>query len=331
MFCINIKVVRNLFSKLGQGPYWLAVKFLIFSSKLFGLGDGVWARNSYKLKALEPGFSDIDITICLTNSKNTTRLGLFLSFYAGIKKLFPFFGEVNVYRPSMMGFLLENHNGFELMRDPVLCEKFNLDRTKDPVEAAVFLFRQLEADIYNLQNYPEKRIKKWESHINMINKALPELKLKEHIPFNKNKLIETATFSIIFLNNIWDPFEVEELKEKLYFYFELVSKGVDFERLQYLMNKDSWFISWKSFRNLDEEKATNILSDKQLAFLIRQIRWEVSGVLTQIKSKKEALTATGHFNKTIGAVKKITRLRDSEEAQVLLGKINEAIMLLKTI
>lgn len=318
-------------SNLGYWPYSLALKYTILLSKLYNLKVQIWARNSYKLKALEPGYSDLDITISIEKNCNRKRLYSFMYLYKKTQKFFSIFGEINIYNEDVIQFLLKNHNSFELMRDPTLCINFNFNRTPDSVEAAVFLFRNLEADLHNLQNNPKKRIKKWRSHFDMINNAIPELRLAHQIHFNEDKLLETVIFCIIYLSNTRSLMAVDELKDKLYFYFELLSKKVDFVKITYLMNADSWFAIWKSFRDIEANVIINNFSDKKIQFFICQLKWEVCGVLTQINSKTAADAAIVHFNKITLAVQRINHLYSSEEIKTVLININEAIFIAKKI
>lgn len=326
-----MKIVLRIFlSKLGHWPYFFALEFIILVSKFFNLDAEIWARNSYKLKALEPGYSDLDITIKIEKIGNTRRLQSFFNFYTKMQQIFPLFGEINIYTHDTTAFLLKNHNSVELMRDPTLCVNFGFDKTADSIEAAVFLFRNLEADIHNVINNPSKRIKKWRSHINLIDKARPDLTIFM-IDFKEDHLFETIIFYIIYLCGVLSPLEMNELKDKLYLYFELLNKRVDFINVTYLINNDSWFAALRSYRDIGTNFSANNFSDKQMQFLVRQLKWEVCGVLTQIKSKKTANQAAAHFSKIISAVHMISYQISTDEARKLLITVNEALAIAKKI
>ena len=325
------KTLRYFISKLGRPPYSCSLKLLRLASKIFNLNAEVWPRNSYVLNALEPGYSDLDITLYIKTPADANRLEAFVLAYNKIKNFFPLLGEINIYMASAVEYILKNHNGFELMRDPILCARHKISRAPDPLDAAVFLFRQLETDIQNLQKHPEKRIKKWRSHIEMIDRTISEYKLTDHVPFKEDKLIETISYSIIKLNDIWDPKEVEELKEKLYFYFEMKSKNIDFTKAAYLIKTDAWFTVCAAFRNTNADVATNNFTDKQIKFLIRQLQWEVCGVLTQISSIKTAIMANKYFEKITATLQSISYISGSAEIRNLQADISEAATIAKSL
>lgn len=315
---------RKIIAIFGRAPYTLMANAMGVLVKAIGVKADIWPRNSYALRTLEPGYSDLDFTLYLKNNNNTKGLKNFTHLYQKLNKIIPLLGEINIYTPSTIEFIAQKHNGLELARDPKLCQIADVKKNISAAEASVFLFRMMELDIHNLKERPERRVKKWKAHIEAVDQLMTEYKLTDFVPFKADKLIETGIYSIIKLNDIWDPFEVNDLKDKLECYFELVNKKVEVNKIKFLIDSDAWFSVWFSRCQGSLEPAPRKLSEKQINFFKQIILWEVCGVLTQINSKESVFAAVAHFEKLAREVQRIAYLQASEAVMNLIEKINEA-------
>jgi hypothetical protein len=158
-------ILQTLFS-----VYYLCLRTLlklVFRNQI----DGVWARNSCASKDLT-WRSDLDLTLLFHADLSTEgRLAARLRFWQGWAH-----GEWNVYSTASAALVSRAINPFELQRDPGLQlwlkEQNQALPQPNPIDAAVFLMKQLFVDWKNLQYRPRARRKKWSRHFSQVGKTL---------------------------------------------------------------------------------------------------------------------------------------------------------------
>lgn len=150
-------------------PYTIVLYYLTFISKVFW-NYIVWPRHSYLRKSFQPLFSDLDLSIHISNPY---RIKSFLRFYSFNKFFFPFLGELYIYDSNVISYLKKYPmNGFEISRDPLFIKKFSLNLNTSEYftkfYAISFLFRNMLIDLYKIKKNPTSRIKKWKDHFSEV-------------------------------------------------------------------------------------------------------------------------------------------------------------------
>lgn len=324
------KILRDLLSLFGYWPYALSLVFLRFIIICTRSQIEIWPRNSYQMKTLEPGYSDLDLTLFVKDGASVASSHRFFYIYKILQKVLPFLGELNVYNKDLALFVSTHHNYFELSRDPIFFQKFHVQKKPDFYEGAVFLFRQLEKDVHNLVIHPKKRLKKWKSHLEMINQAFPDENLLVKIPIDEEKLVQTIIAFIVHLCGCWNPIFSNEMREKLDFYLALLEKKVVFEKLNYLPKKDSWFISFIGIK-FSDLPAVGTLNNDQVRFLVKQIEWEFCGVLSQILIQNNVEECLQHLQKILLYIEKMNFIDNHKELEELCFGMREVFPLMKEV
>lgn len=321
------KAVRQMVSIAGRGPYKLIYTVIKLLLQTIGNQNQIWIRNSYILGSFEAGFSDLDLSVLISENRNTKlserNKKYFNSIVKFFQKVWPFLGEINYYNSATVLFVSRAHNTFELQRDPQLVRINSVPRTADMFEAAVFLLRQLEKDLNNLKYQPEKRMKKWQSHFFEIDNKFPEMKFLEKVHLNPNKMLESIVSAIRFLSRCWNPVMGHDVEQKLLLYLELLQAKADFGKLQKLPEWDAWFFVWGASHFPESALGQHKLSDDQLKFYVRQMRWEICGVITQSFAQEQREQSCKHIKKLNDCIHKIAVLNDHPEMQELI-KIYQA-------
>lgn|GEM_PF-6468490 len=167
---LSVRVGGVLPRVVSAAPYDLALRF----ARQIGERNGaeVWCRNSFRIGGWTFGLSDLDLTI-YSERPNARGFSEIRTKFIGLKRWFPWIGEVNFYTRSIASRFLMNANPLELQRDPELLARFGLDLRRSPsdAESAAFLLRMLESDVLNLSAKAgagsTKRLRKakWVSHL----------------------------------------------------------------------------------------------------------------------------------------------------------------------
>ncbi len=285
------------------------------------LGFQLWPRNSYVLKALEPGYSDLDLS--LLQKKTNSSPQRFFSLYRHLRRFLPLLGEVNFYTQESLALVGQKHNSFELKRDPRLLDLLGRRPKPEPFEAAVFLLRQLEKDLHNLKKRPEKRLKKWLSHYREIAAAFPELDLSGPFALDAKHLPESIAGAVIHLSQIqfysnWNPVRLRDLYDRLFFYIQLLDGGINLSTTKNFWTLDKWFIAWSPHRVVDTEAFRIKFSDDQLKFLVSQMYWEICGVLTQLESEFSRAAAATYLKHLKASTEQLLIFNNGQQVHDLL-------------
>ena len=124
----------------------------------------IWPRNSFVLKNLISGFSDLDFSLYFLGRVEhyTVKQKILnlkkLSFY------FPFIGETNVYSSETLDLVKITINPYELKRDPQLNDIIG-EIPSFECDKIVYLLRMLDSDQKNLKHFILLRQKKWKYHL----------------------------------------------------------------------------------------------------------------------------------------------------------------------
>ncbi len=316
-------ILKNFLAKAGTRPYRLVIRTLDFLVKKTGVPVVLWPRNSYVLGSLEPGYSDVDLTLCFNERVSFKTMSYFIQGANWFRKICPLLGEINMYRGLPRKEFLKQHNYFELMRDPLLLASVDFVRTPSPEEAAVFLLRQLEKDINQISQFPEKRIKKWQSHFSQIDSKIPELEIKKRFPLRSDTLLTSIQFAIMHALEVANPVIQADVHEKLNFYLELIRCKVNLYQARTLWTQSAWWVCFSPMQKFIHEIPPLPMSDIQIKVFAAQIRWEICGCLTQVNgSNKEFFK--NHFRNMQETVQKYKAFLHSVELETLDDLFSEA-------
>jgi len=263
-------------------PYSLAIlpyHFCFYLAKfaLKGPEVKIWARNSYALKRLSPGQSDIDLTFIFLKNTSAEKIKSTLNKLKKLRFFFPILGEVNSYKENEILSFLPFLNFFEVERDQKLKHFFKKKSSKSTFEEAiVYMLRMLKADQKNLLNAPQKREKKWRYHCEQVNIPYATYPLESIIThlLSRSTLILSHKILIVF-------FKIDETHEKEVdtFYSHLDIK----EKCTFiLLFPLRWIVV--TLRNHEFENDMSLVKDfttseRQLLFC--NISWEIWGIYSQ--------------------------------------------------
>lgn len=108
----------------------------------------LWFRNSFCFDYWKFLKSDIDITIVLEKSSKKIIDELRYTHFI-VRRFLPVIGDMIIFSENLKVPLLECINTLELQRDPVLIEKYGIERKADHYEKIIFLHKFLEANWHN--------------------------------------------------------------------------------------------------------------------------------------------------------------------------------------
>ena len=271
--------LRHLLGLAGRAPYILGLN----AAKLLGAvilpNYKISTRNSFALGYLTAGFSDLDLSLLETSATSTESLNQFLAKYQKLKKLIPILGEINIYRKNSLNFVARYHNDFELKRNPQVLSNIHPVKKPSEIQAAVFLLRQLEKDLFYLENCPRMRRNKWHYHWKQIH---AELNLNYEFPFPEdNESLQDRIISIILaFGGIKNPVFMADHKAKLNFMLALLKSNFDISKAQPLIGLDPWLIAWWPHLFAQWDIKLIKLNPLQLSFFKRQVEWELCGIVT---------------------------------------------------
>jgi hypothetical protein len=317
-------VLKKILSYCGSFPYSLTLFIVRSCAGIFGIRGSIWPRNSYVLGYLEPGFSDLDLSFVLKPDATPRVLSQCHGFVAAIRRVWPLVGEINAYIGTPSEAFFKSHNYFELRRDPYLARLSTHLRFPDPVEGAVFLFRQLEKDCNQVHQMPQRRMKKWRSHLVLIHEAMKQLELSKYVTLREASLSDDVTRAILHCMEISNPLVWNQVYEMLTAHFELMRSGVDPYKMRPLFATDSWWLAFTATRLEDLAIPPRHLSELQLKFFVRQIRWEICGCISQVHLKNAFFMRT-HFEKLRSTVRKQRSIQYAEELNELLDLVDGAL------
>lgn len=286
---------RTFLAIFGKFPYkiihWLILR-VFYDEKL---GIRVWSRNSFELNYLEPGFSDLDLTVFCDNSENKDAAYKTLKRIENLKRFIPLIGEVNFYLASEIHKYEKHFNFFELARDPQLVAKLSITSKNILIEAIVFILKQLEGDIEMLHKCQEKRIKKWTFIYNLINQNIQEAELSKRIPFDGKKIKETMTCIILHLMKIFDHVEFHKQFSKLNFYFEMRLKKIELYKIPDIFLEDPLLYVLIFDKINGQTIVPKSLDQFHIGIIKEKVDWEISGNNSQKKCEKFSQQQVNHL------------------------------------
>jgi len=268
---------RKALGLFGEAPYQMSFAFCKILAAIFIPKAELKARNSFALGYLQPGFSDLDLSLFLPVKFSKFGLRLFLQAHSFARRLLPLFGEMNVYSADSIALLSRLHNPFELKRNPALA---HTGRQVQTAHAAAFVLRQLKSDYHNLKKNPEYRMKKWLYHWRQINQSL-NLEFTHTPPGNSSELKDWILAFAVELSGIHNPVLHKDMTQQLEFFLELTILRFDFSKAKSLFAAEPWLIAWwpQVFAQWDVKYVK--LSAAQLPVFQAQIEWELAGLVTQ--------------------------------------------------
>lgn len=293
-------------------------------------GIEVWPRHSYLTSAFIPIKSDLDLSAYVYNLK---RLGSYLKFYSLIRKLFPFVGELNIYTPESILYLKENTaNGFELERDPFLLRKFNLDinnaKYYSKEMAISYLLMSLFNDFHKLVNNPSLRIKKWQYHIDHVNRAFAKYNIsKINLEVNERALLYSILTAITNLSNVKSMEQAQILRAKLRIFSGFLPKSNEVLNFtdyvlpllkQELSEVYCYFVEYLA----EEELVPPSIDSKQIAILLNQMDWVAFRFLKQEFNSEAILLAQKKIKLFIKIIMLLKKLNPDYEISVSLKKMD---------
>ena len=295
---------RKIFSYLGRWPYDGLLELIRFCAKLFDPRFEVWTRNSLQLGYFEPGYSDLDLTLYSPDSK--TSVQKFLKFYSFLRSWIPFLGEINCYNPQKLAELKVFGNLFEAQRDPLLFQKMNWGRNPTTVEAAVFLLRQFEKDVHQIEQYPERRLRKWNHHLELVRSFFPENTYLTKTELTPQNLKVSIQFFIIALCEVHNPVLREHVFKNLEFYLEAVYCDLRFYWLNASVIPDSWFYCFALPKMNEWQLNARKINPQQQDFLEFQYKWEMCGLLSQTADLESIEKYQIHLEKVRSSISKLS-------------------------
>lgn len=272
-------------------PYVLAYTEVKFFSRLFW-GIKIWPRHSFLTEAFIPFKSDLDLSAYIKNSES---IASFLKFYNLLKTINPHLGEMHIYTPECINLLRENDfNGFDLERDPLLLEEFNLSLSRknfDCEKAISYLLMSLMSDLHKLRKNSGARLKKWKYHFRHVKDKLEMQSIYvKYLELDETKLL----FSILTgITNLSQPKSADEaaiLRSKLWMNSGFMTGVSETDRFLDLIgpsitqeNVDVYCYFIEHLAHISSQP--EIVSEKQFKILLSQLDWVLFKYLKQNYSK----------------------------------------------
>lgn len=263
-------------------PYLVLFAKLKFLSRVVWKVE-IWPRHSYLTPAFIPGRSDLDVSAYISNQD---RLSGYLGFYNFNKALFPFLGELCVYTPEIIELIKQNNfNGFELERDPIFLERFNIsvdnNRSLNEHTAISYLMMALFNDFHKLEKKPFLREKKWQYHFDHVNSKLKAINpLYKEIHFNPDAIIYSVLTAIANLTYPQSYQEADKIRCNLRLYFSIFhNSDLDTEKAKWIHNfaldpsSQSWIYFFEFLYHKYSLIAAPRMTIEQFKILSAQINW----------------------------------------------------------
>lgn len=231
----------------------------------------IWFRNSFEKGNFVFGVSDLDLTILLKKPATKEELTYIRRVLHDHKKLYPFLGEINLYQEGWLDIFAPTLNYYERLRDSKISKRMQEISLKDMnVDKVVFILRNFYTDRVKLKTHPTLRQKKWRAHFQEMNLNVPEMiGIKELCNALKNILnLEEENWTKV-LKAVKSGISVELNEENIF------STSLP-EYWKYLFpHKYLWFESKR-------EEAIKIRGTFLASVCLRQIEWEIWGIMSQI-------------------------------------------------
>lgn len=261
--------------------YYLLAYFFIKQSfkNTFTQQEKVWIRNSFYSGNTVLGLSDIDLSLLITDKKNSNQLKQFLTKITELKKFFPFIGEINVLDTNSIKTFISFCNSYEVNRDPDL-RMLSINTHLSKGQAYTYILRCFSSDYHHLSLFPELRIRKWSKHL---------LEIEKHTNFKIQKVTQETPIKI--LSSLYSNPEVDSVLTKLYYLKGPYNFSIKEVAICFLLYPSKIYHINESKELTSEliEEITKLASsnnDMLFENFFNQQSWEIWGLFTQINSQK---------------------------------------------
>lgn len=302
------RILRLLPYSISSLPYDFAFRFV--QSSFQDLDIELWSRNSHALKTLNPGASDLDITVYANNS-SPEIINSFFKRFTQIKRYIPFLGEINWIDAGEIKNFVPFLNPYEADRDLELKTKFNYRTKKSQAYKICFFLRCLASDTYGIRTDYNSRKRKWNGHLedlgfsaqrdsfvtpDAIFHFLEQKLLLENIPSYKEgflgKLIQNYHQDINSWNRFYSSTEVRDFM---------------------ILAPNRWLGATLHYQNMDQDLIMiNKFTSLEKELFISHLEWEIWGLFTQyhqISDKPGLQSHLENFLKVCHALDEAPHLR----------------------
>ncbi|PIK14022.1 hypothetical protein [Halobacteriovorax sp. JY17] len=268
MDTLNLKRIFHLLDSsclrgLFYFPYFIAEKIACYSFSQ--IGANVWVRNSYFLRTLVVGISDLDISIQLLEPPTTLQIKKIKAKYRLLKTFFPFLGEINIYLKRDEA-IFNVFNRLEMNRDPYLREIGSDQQIISEYQKLVFILRMFEADRENLYKYPHYRQKKWVSHFHAIGlESIDYVTADDIVNYLSESISKDKRYSLA----------LNKFLESGRYHFSISRESI-------ILFPHRWAVWVNVNGGLEEEYQKLALTTEERKIIQEMIKWEVMGLYTQI-------------------------------------------------
>lgn len=226
-----------------------------------------YLRNSFYLDYFTFGLSDLDFGIVLKRRVPSSSWKEFYASYLYFKKIFPFWGEINLYCENELNLISPFINSIEAQRDPFLASFKPEDNHADKLS---FLLRSV---MTNMSNWPIelKKEKKFKTYFRL-----------SGLPFQSMDTVE-STLAVNLGDLLMTPLQ-KKIPRFVIKFHDLMKNSPDIlwdlifdEQKTFFPQHYLWFE-----RGEDDEKFIQELEQSDKNVLISQTSWEVWGLYTQL-------------------------------------------------
>jgi hypothetical protein len=266
-------------------------------------------RNSFYLDYFTFGLSDLDFGIILKRRGPSSSWKEFYASYLYFKKIFPFWGEINLYCEDELNLVYPFINSVEAQRDPFLV---NLEIKDNHADKLSFLLRSV---MTNMSNWPieMKKEKKFKTYFKL-----------SGLPFQIMDTVE-STLVVNLRGLLLTPLQ-KKIPRFLIKFHEIMKNSPDIlwdlifeEQKTFFPQHYLWFE-----RGEDDEKFIQGLDQSDKNVLISQASWEIWGLYTQLYYFHGMENFTIHLNR----MKRVLSLAGCHEQNIkkidgILARFNE--------
>ena len=189
--CLKIdKIIPTTLTKYLYYPSYLVFNFLCRIS--FGKDlKKTYLRNSFYLNYFTFGLSDYDFGIILHRRVTPLQWKKFIKRFDKIKRIFPFWGEINLYTEEDIDKIIPFINPVELKRDPFLSSRFKRNASNE--EKFTFLCRSFFTNLKNWE-YEIQKQKKIKAYFELCHLEYKhEIDVKSFLVKNFSPILKTET------------------------------------------------------------------------------------------------------------------------------------------
>lgn len=222
----------------------------------------VWSRNSIISNDIIPGISDVDLTLYSNSMLSRSQELIIRDIHRLLCFLIPVMGEWNFYYDEDRDILRTYFNPLELSRDPQLARRINQNKEANEIETNVYLLRQWQSDKHYLRDIPKLRTRKWK-------------RIGERTQISISNVNYTTIYEIL-SQRIVREFSNEK-NQICYFPHEWIG--------------ENWHKNDFESRMRDLES----FSEAHRQICLKQIYWEVSGILCQLPMLDNPQDMNPHF------------------------------------